>query len=477
MATGQTIYNTSFPSPYQVPTAPLTSSNIKPTGSANGSTAPVNNADTSGFQQQMAALQAQVQQMQGQVQQYQQQQADQKKQQSTQTQQPAQQPSVLDKLLQNTQQTNQQLQQSQQNTTQQVQQAEQQTPEQKAISDNEAAIASAGYTKEAYQNMVDMSAKMTAVQAQITDLDNKYTTDVQNAQSQPGQTQDESAAAVAGITRTYQAQKANLTSQGNLLGLQAAAASNNYNAAASAAADYVKNATYQQAQVVSDLKWGAEQYNSIISNMSSQNQALVQFMIGEQDKELTRQQSELDTKLGYAVSTGLNLSADQMKNMTQDEVASAAAQKHNQQVELDQAQQRAQIYSTNALTSERSQATTSAKAIKASISGYPKAVTIKGGFMGWGGGQKFEYVDPSTGYKYQADTLEDAQNKQNALVQNALNLSQSGLNYSQTVNIGGTDYTVGQQISNGKVTLTATANGNWSGSDGNIYDGNGNIIK
>ena len=45
------------------------------------------------------------------------------------------------------------------------------------------------------------------------------------------------------------------------------------------------------------------------------------------------------------------------------------------------------------------------------------------------------------------------------------------------VSIGGTNYTVGQVLSNGKINLTVQSNGTLLGSDGNKYDTNGNIIK
>lgn len=114
--------------------------------------------------------------------------------------------------------------------------------------------------------------------------------------------------------------------------------------------------------------------------------------------------------------------------------------------------------------------------IMSEVNGYPKLIKGGGGggFFGLGKSDSWAYKDPETGQTSYAGTYEEAVNQQNALTAKALGVNQS---VSNSITIAGQDYTVGEEISNGDLTLTVQSDGTLLGTDGKKYDSSGNVIS
>lgn len=228
------------------------------------------------------------------------------------------------------------------------------TPQQQAIMGNEAAIAAAGATPESYQNLVRLNQQVAQKMAEITNLDNQHNTNIQNVDNTPGLTQDQAAARKNGITRQYQAQRATLSADANLLSAQYGAASGNFQIADQMAKDYIHNSTQAQQQAISDLRWADSQYSSIIQAMGANAVDLWKTNLSFQESLLSLVQKQQMDKLSWLVSSGVTgLTSEQINNMSLADAAGAAAAATNRQIEM-QISQFQQQQQTTSLAQQKS---------------------------------------------------------------------------------------------------------------------------
>ena len=269
---------------YSYPTAPLNPASVASTKSVDQSQAPVIPANTSDVSAQTAAIQEQIKKIQSQVD------AAQKAgygandeiQRDTQgnvvQKQPEKtaEPTIWDKIMGRQEQVQQQVQDSQQALLQQ----------QNNI------YAQWGLTPENYNKIQDLTVQIGEYQKQLADINTRESQAIDAAQNRPGQDIAFASGETARIQRAYAIQKAGVAANASVLASTAQALQGNWDNAFKSAQLYVDNATKAQQQVVSDLRWGFEQYSDIVSTMTAQEQDQLKAIISQQNDELDRQQTD-----------------------------------------------------------------------------------------------------------------------------------------------------------------------------------------
>ncbi len=149
-----------------------------------------------------------------------------------------------------------------------------------------------GITPENFQKIQDIIPQITDYQKQMAALDTRELQAVDAIQNRPGVDLAFASGETARIQRAYAIQKSGIAAQASILASQAQALQGNWDTAVKAAQLYVDNATKAQQQVVSDLKWGFENYTDIISAMSAEEQAKIKLAMDAQQDELDRQQKD-----------------------------------------------------------------------------------------------------------------------------------------------------------------------------------------
>ena len=258
--------------PYASIPKPITPATITPTTGVDNAQAPVVNANVSDLNAQIEMVKAQIEQKTKELETAKTAEATQ----PTQPTQPTQDQSMWDKLLGKQQEIQQQAVQSQQDL----------------LTQQNAIYEQWGITPENFQKIQDIISQITDYQKQMADLDTQEQNALANIEGRTGGTLNLMNAETARISRAYAIQKSGIAAQASILASQAQALQGNWDTAVKAAQLYVDNATKAQQQVVSDLKWGFENYTDIISAMSEQEQANIKLAMDAQQDELDRQQKD-----------------------------------------------------------------------------------------------------------------------------------------------------------------------------------------
>jgi hypothetical protein len=248
---------------------PITPNNIKQTSTTNATTAPVVSPNVSDLQAQNAAL---LKQYEDRI----------KELESAKTAEPPQpaQPSAVESALTS-------LEERQQAVQDQVASSRQ------ALLDQQNAIyAKWGITPESFEQIRGLTTQIADYQKQMADLDTREAQAVDNAQNRAGTDLAFASGETARIQRAYAIQKSGIAANASILSAQAEALQGNFENATKAAEIFVDNATKAQQQVVSDLKWGFEQYSDIIQSMTSEETQRINDEMDFQSSVLKQQQDD-----------------------------------------------------------------------------------------------------------------------------------------------------------------------------------------
>ena len=164
--------------------------------------------------------------------------------------------------------------------------------QQNLLAQQEAIYEKWGLTPENYQEIQDLTTQITAYQKQIADLDTREAQAIDAIQNRPGVDLAFASGESARIQRAYAIQRAGIAANASVLASQAQAMQGNWDNAFKSAQLYVDNATKAQQQVVSDLKWGFENFSDIIQAMTTDEQKRINDQLDYEADVLKLQQED-----------------------------------------------------------------------------------------------------------------------------------------------------------------------------------------
>jgi uncharacterized protein YqgV (UPF0045/DUF77 family) len=156
-----------------------------------------------------------------------------------------------------------------------------------------------GLTPENFNQLKDLSVQIGDVNKQIAALDTREAQALEQVDNTPGQDLAFMSGEKARISRAYAIQRSGLAAKASAMASTASALQGNWDTATKMAQNYVDSATMEQQQTVSDLKWGIENYSSIIQAMSVEEQSQLKAQVDYETTILKQQQDDHWKQMNY----------------------------------------------------------------------------------------------------------------------------------------------------------------------------------